>query len=75
LKKTEGGAHNFEVITLTLNATKKYTWRLNLMMVHKFDNILDLESAFYRYKNYIVEISYATGYQLVKSLLICEIEI
>jgi hypothetical protein len=57
VKKSEGsGGHNFEIITLTPEASKKICLSTNSKMGGQVQQyFLDLEVALYKYKNYIIE--------------------
>jgi hypothetical protein len=57
VKKSEGsGGHNFEIITLTPEASKKICLSTNSKMgVQVQQYFLDLEVALYKYKNFIIE--------------------
>ena len=57
IKKTEGsGGHNREVITLTPDATKKICLHTKSIMGNTIKQyFLDIESAFYRFKNYVIK--------------------
>jgi hypothetical protein len=57
VKKSEGsGGHNFEIITLTPEASKKICLSTNSKMGGQVQQyFLDLEVALYKYKNFIIE--------------------
>jgi hypothetical protein len=57
VKKSEGsGGHNFEIITLTPEASKKICLSTNSKMgVQVQQYFLDLEVALYKYKNFIID--------------------
>jgi len=57
VKKSEGsGGHNFEIITLTPEASKKISLSTNSKMGPQVQQyFLDLEVALYKYKNYIID--------------------
>jgi hypothetical protein len=57
IKKSEGsGGSNFEVITLTPEASKKISLSTNSIMGSQVQQyFLDLEVALYKYKNYIID--------------------